>query len=489
MANDKDKGSTYTITPFSGTPGQDWEDFEDELYNALALKTDERGSSLADTLEGNDEGGAHGAQFPAGADGQKALRLRNKRLKDLYAFIAHHQEDKEVRSYLRLAHFQDPLPAMQYLRDTYRKNIDTITLRQMTKDFDDFDLLHEIGVNENSVPLACKKLRHMNSRRPAAHRFDETRLTEKLLEMLFQTSKHFSESATVEYNAPAGSRKFEHPAGHARAGQRDFRACEAHFHALWSSAVRSRMPGFHTRAPTAKPSAPTRNTLESGLVLSEARSGALEAGSQDTYVRRSGSPTKTLGDLACAGDELAARRGTMTTTDWGMLNESELACVVADEPHDEFDVAYVFDGDDTGSVELLCNNCRGLGHIAKFCPSAKKFRSHEYAIAANKNALDKKNNNVAKRPPGRGQRPPFRAQPPAPACDARDPCNCAPIHTHTRPACPPSEHPACARNHCLICTLSTLFTYALTGHTRSTVIFGNLFESMLNKLAGRAEAG
>ena len=55
---------------------------------------------------------------------------------------------------------------------------------------------------------------------------------------------------------------------------------------------------------------------------------------------------------------------------------------------------------------------------------------------------------------------------PAPACDARDPCNCAPIHTHTRPACPPSEHPACARNHCLICTLSTLFTYALTGHTR-----------------------
>ena len=58
MANDKDKGPTYTITPFSGTPGQDWEDFEDELYNALALKTDDRGSSLADTLEGTDEGGA-----------------------------------------------------------------------------------------------------------------------------------------------------------------------------------------------------------------------------------------------------------------------------------------------------------------------------------------------------------------------------------------------------------------------------------------------
>ena len=55
---------------------------------------------------------------------------------------------------------------------------------------------------------------------------------------------------------------------------------------------------------------------------------------------------------------------------------------------------------------------------------------------------------------------------PAPACDARDPCNCAPIHTHTRPACPPSEHPACARTHRLLCTLLTLFTYALAGDTR-----------------------
>ena len=55
---------------------------------------------------------------------------------------------------------------------------------------------------------------------------------------------------------------------------------------------------------------------------------------------------------------------------------------------------------------------------------------------------------------------------PAPARDACDPCNCAPIHAHIRPAYPPSEHPTCARNHCLICTLSTLFTYMLTGDTR-----------------------
>ena len=55
---------------------------------------------------------------------------------------------------------------------------------------------------------------------------------------------------------------------------------------------------------------------------------------------------------------------------------------------------------------------------------------------------------------------------PAPARVARDPCNCAPIHTHIRPACQPSEHPTCARNYRLLCTLLTLFTYALAGDTR-----------------------
>ena len=32
-------------------------------------------------------------------------------------------------------------------------------------------------------------VRHINSKRPVPHRFNETRLTEKLLEMIFTTSK------------------------------------------------------------------------------------------------------------------------------------------------------------------------------------------------------------------------------------------------------------------------------------------------------------
>ena len=78
---------------------------------------------------------------------------------------------------------------------------------------------------------------------------------------------------------------------------------------------------------------------------------------------------------------------------------------------------------------------------------------------------------------------------PAPACDARNPCHCAAIHTHVRPARPPiSEHPITARNMASTCTLH-MFTYALAGRPRSNAIDCELCEKMANKLAGRAEGG
>ena len=72
----------------------------------------------------------------------------------------------------------------------------------------------------------------------------------------------------TEFNAPVGGRQFEFTAPHPRAGERDLVAAEAHFHALWSSAVKSRLPGFHIREPVKRP-APTRQTVEQGLHVSE----------------------------------------------------------------------------------------------------------------------------------------------------------------------------------------------------------------------------
>ena len=132
----------------------------------------------------------------------------------------------------------------------------------------------------------------------------------------------------------------------------------------------------------------------------------VEAGSGDSYVPRTVSPTRTLALLANSGDDLSSRHGTVTTTDWGMLTEEECdACVAENE------MVYLFDADNTGSVDIICNNCCGLGHIARVCPSPRRNRTLGYAVAL----LQQKQGNLGKepprRPPGRGQRPPFQTQP------------------------------------------------------------------------------
>ena len=47
----------YDFTPYDGTPGKAWDDFEDRLLKA-ASRTDDRGWSLADHITRVDEGGA-----------------------------------------------------------------------------------------------------------------------------------------------------------------------------------------------------------------------------------------------------------------------------------------------------------------------------------------------------------------------------------------------------------------------------------------------
>ena len=59
--------------------------------------------------------------------------------------------------------------------------------------FHDFDIIHDVGINANTIRLTDQKMKHLNSKRPAANRFNETQLTEKLLELIFTMSKHFSE--------------------------------------------------------------------------------------------------------------------------------------------------------------------------------------------------------------------------------------------------------------------------------------------------------
>ena len=140
---------------------------------------------------------------------------------------------------------------------------------------------------------------------------------------------------------------------------------------------------------------------EQALVAED--SGA--AGSNNFLVPRTVSPTQTLHLLADAGDDLANRHSTMTTTDWGLFSSRELKqCVTHDE------LVHIFDEQNTGSVEIICHNCGRLSHVERVCPSPKKKRSLPYIISVLQSKYNKFSS-PSKRPPGRGQLPPFRSQP------------------------------------------------------------------------------
>ena len=312
----------FKTHPHDGTPGKSWEDFEERLMDIAAGMNDDRGWSLADALNRRDEGSAGGPAIVANnADGRKALAAYRKRQNDAYSLIAVHELDKDHRTHMAQNHFQNGPDAWDYLTALMREPVTLMQLREHDKHWNALDILSDVGVNPNTVVLMVSKIKAANAKRPINQRKDQTACTERLLELIFSSSKHFSESATIEYNAAAAARKFQIIAGPA-AGQRDFAACTIHYHTLWKGAFDGKLSGFHHRAPAARPAQNTRTTLEAGLSMLEYRTTvrgdderAFLAGGADFHIPRAGSPSRSLSFIAAAGDDLATRHGTTTTTD------------------------------------------------------------------------------------------------------------------------------------------------------------------------------
>ena len=122
-----------------------------------------------------------------------------------------------------------------------------------------------MGIREDTIKKAVSLMKVLNGRRPAAHRKTENEQVEKLLELIFTASKHFSQTALVEYNAAPADWKFQRPGPGNGPPVRDLHACMDHYHVLWSQAVKSKLAGFAPRGPVKKAATPARHTVEEGL--------------------------------------------------------------------------------------------------------------------------------------------------------------------------------------------------------------------------------
>ena len=112
-------GSTSTnntdFEPWDGTSGEPWEKFELRLMN-YASKSDDRGWSLADHLQGIDEGTA-GIPLPAApAENRKATMAQRKRQKEAYGLLTRHITHPDIILTLSRNHFQQGRPAYLAVR-------------------------------------------------------------------------------------------------------------------------------------------------------------------------------------------------------------------------------------------------------------------------------------------------------------------------------------------------------------------------------------
>jgi hypothetical protein len=233
----------YAFTPYSGTPGLEWEKFEERLLNEAARHTDDKGWSLADHFLGQDEGGPAGPAFPqqaaALASSQNAFR---KRRKEAYGLLTRHLLDDDQITRMRNDTFQLGYESFINLRASCRMPVNQLRLREMDKEWDALDIINDIGINPFTIQQLCNKIRTLNGKRPAGHRKTQSQMSERLLECIFTSSKHFSEGAIIEYNAHQGERQHELRAPHPQAGDRDFNSIEEHYHPLWHAAVTSKLP-------------------------------------------------------------------------------------------------------------------------------------------------------------------------------------------------------------------------------------------------------
>ena len=158
------------------------------------------------------------------AETRKARFLYNKRKKVAYGLIIQHVSEPTRHEFISNRYRQNGTAAWDYLISTCKRAMDRAELRRLGKQSDALEILAGVGISANSLKIfaEAQEIRHLASKFPAANAKDETDMTEKFLEVLFNTSSIFYESAHREFNSIMTSWRFIHAPGTPHAGDRNF---------------------------------------------------------------------------------------------------------------------------------------------------------------------------------------------------------------------------------------------------------------------------
>lgn len=240
----------FMCIPFNGMPS-DFERFERDFSTRLSreyLKDDD--FSLLEAMEGTDEYGAVNQADPAlalrlpsdpaltAAERRQAtemMRMHRRRNRVLASYVICHLLDENLRTMVKAAHPTDGYAAAQMVRAHCYREPNNITILQMNRTWADCDF-SSVGIDEHTINNMIRFLYGLNTRRPAARRYTEDEIVEKMLSCFKPgISEALSHTAMVELATDIEHCRFIYPvaAGAGLPARRSLQALLEFMEPLW----------------------------------------------------------------------------------------------------------------------------------------------------------------------------------------------------------------------------------------------------------------
>jgi hypothetical protein len=360
--------------PHDGTKGLAFRRFADDFLTALAtvdLKDANEIYDCAESMLGIDEGGPEtppnaAAPIPM-AGGIAAQRRRTRRLKVAYIHLYKHLTDRSLQQMLADEAHNDGYEAWQIVKRECDEPITDLEIQDLKSNVRNLTILGSVGYQNFSISQFRRALNDENGKIPdQADRVSEHDLCLILLQEIAKSSPSLAATADTELKAAPAARAHVHPAGHPNAGERSLSAIVSHFEPLWKSAVSRGSPSV--RAPTR-----TRPGARADGMIAEANIAYEEEAGYDV----------ASDDPQSIGEVLAYVANSMRTAR---------------------------DARDFGKAlkEIICWNCKGLGHSKSVCPSTRRERPYSDVISVLSNVgSSSASPSIARKPARRfiGRRP------------------------------------------------------------------------------------